>query len=290
MAAKRPPNQKNESILNFFSKVPRPSDKDEREAGVAQPQPAEVDETTKDTSVSAGRSTAQCLPANDIGHAVNSGSLTDKDRMKFLKPWKPEKDCDFPSSIHTKSNKERVRRLLPHHLNSFPWLAVSKVEGQKGAFCLPCVLFMSSHGVGGRSSGHGQTAGRLVTKPLERFDDLTGKQGALSLHETKEYHRSCVLAMEDFKHVMLNKESDIRTQIDQAREKEIEQNRACLKPMVDTVLTLARQNVALRGHYGEVGCIDPNNSIYSINVYIITFLDKTIWLQKDHRIKKMRAY
>ncbi len=113
MAAKRPPNQKNESILNFFSKVPRPSDKDEREAGVAQPQPTEEDETTKDTSVSAGRSTAQCLLANDIGHAVNSGNLTDKDRMKFLKPWKPEKHCDFPSSIHTKSNKERVRRLLP---------------------------------------------------------------------------------------------------------------------------------------------------------------------------------
>ena len=67
MAAKRPPNQKNESILNFFSKVARSSDKDEREAGVAKPQPAEVDETTKDTSVSAGSSTAQCLPANDIG-------------------------------------------------------------------------------------------------------------------------------------------------------------------------------------------------------------------------------
>ena len=39
--------------------------------------------------------------------------------------------------------------------------------------------------------------------------------------------------------------------LDQARTKEVEQNRNRLHPMVDTILTCARQNIALRGHRFE---------------------------------------
>ena len=118
--------------------------------------------------------------------------------------------------IQVKSGKERIRRLLPHHLSNFPWLAVSRVDGVQGAFCVPCVLFMSTHGhgVGGRSHGHGQVAGRLVSRPLDRFDDLTGKSGSLSLHETKDYHKSCLIAMDNFQLVNNRKQDDVLSQID----------------------------------------------------------------------------
>ena len=86
-------------------------------------------------------------------------------------------------STQTKSGVQRIRRLLPHHLTDFPWLAVSRVESKKGAFCVPCVLFAATAGVGVRALGHGQLPGNLVTKPLVRMDDLTGKNGALSCRQ-----------------------------------------------------------------------------------------------------------
>ena len=107
--------------------------------------------------------------------------------------------------------------------------------------------------------GRGQTAGRLVTKPLDKFDDLTGKTGDLTLHSTKDYHKSCLIAMENFKLVFEHKQADVRAQVDPATKKEIEQNRAHVKPIIDTILTRSRQNIALRRHRGEEGCVDPDN-------------------------------
>ena len=46
--------------------------------------------------------------------------------------------------------------------------------------------------------------------------------------------------------------SNVHTKLDQARTKEVEQNRNRLHPMmVDTILTCSRQNIALRGHRFE---------------------------------------
>ena len=185
--------------------------------------------------------------ANDIGHALDR-SLTAEDRAIFVTPWIPTADSDFPTSMHAKSGVQRIRRLLPHHLTDFPWLAVSRVESKKGAFCVPCVLFAATAGVGGRALGHGQLPGNLVTKPLVRMDDLTGKNGALSCHQEKAYHKRSVLDMQDFVSVFVHGDINVHTRLDQARTKEVEQNRKRLHPIVDTILTCARQNIALRGH------------------------------------------
>ena len=179
--------------------------------------------------------------ANDIGHAVGR-SLTAEDRAIFVTPWIPT------TSIHAKSGVQRIRRLLHHHLTDFPWLAVSRVENKKGAFCVPCVRFAATAGVGGRALGHGQLPGNLVTKPLVRMDDLTGKNGALSCHQEKAYHKRSVLDMQDFVSVFVHGDINVHTRLDQARTKEVEQNRKRLHPIVDTILTCARQNIALRGH------------------------------------------
>ena len=64
--------------------------------------------------------------------------------------------------------------LRKKHLEQFPWLTVNQLS--KEAFCLSCVLFGAS-GVGGRSDGHGQPPGALVTRPLQQFKKLTGKDG-----------------------------------------------------------------------------------------------------------------
>ncbi len=188
--------------------------------------------------------------ANDIGHAVGR-PLTAEDRAIFITPWIPTADSDYPTSTHIKSGVQRIRRLLPHHLTDFPWLVVSRVHNKTGAFCVPCVLFAARSGVGGRALGHGQMPGTLVTKPLVRMDDLTGKNGALSCHQEKEYHKRSVLDMQHFDSVFVHGDSNVHTRLDQARAKEVEQNRNRLHPMVDTILTCARKNIALRGHRFE---------------------------------------
>ena len=138
---------------------------------------------------------------NYIGLAVGH-QLSIEDRIKYLEPWMPTYASEFPSSVrvgqqsHTKSVVERRRRLLPRHLEDFPWLAVSRVN--PGAFCVPCVLFTASGaGVGGRSRGHGQDAVKLVTKPLDHFDNLTGKDGSLTRHAKTMYHQDATLAFDD---------------------------------------------------------------------------------------------
>ena len=116
--------------------------------------------------------------------------LVDGGSVLFMKPSKPQEQKDFPFSEHdVKNGKQRKRKLMMRcHLDKFPWLSVSRVPGLEGAFCTPCVLFCRGEGVGRRGDGRGQKVGVLVTKPLCRFDDLTGKEGILSAHENKLYN------------------------------------------------------------------------------------------------------
>ena len=72
---------------------------------------------------------------------------------------------------------------------------------------MPCVLFAATAGVGIRALGHGQPW--PVTKPLVRMDDLTGKNGALSCHQEKAYHKISVLDMQDFDSVFVNDDINV---------------------------------------------------------------------------------
>ena len=49
---------------------------------------------------------------------------------------------------------------------------------------------------------------------------------------------------------------DICSHLDKEHQKAVEQNRAYLVPIVDTILTCARQNIAFRGHRGESGSVN----------------------------------
>ena len=209
---------------------------------------------------------------NDIGLVVGSSQMSAEQRAKFMKPWRPISDQDYPYSVRhdrqqlTKQGEERRRRLLPHHMTLFPWLAVSKVVGKEGAYCVPCVLSTVATGVGGRSKGHGQLPGKLVTKPLDRYDDLTGKEGALTRHQQTVYHQESVMALDDFKkRYVEHDELDIRSSLSSAHKKHVAENRTCLVPIIDTILTCARQNIAFRGHRGEVGSVSADGVEPSVN-------------------------
>ena len=46
-------------------------------------------------------------------------------------------------------------------------------------------------------------------------------------------------------------EKDVRSIINIERQKEIERNRSALVPIIDTLFTCARRNIALRGHHDD---------------------------------------
>ena len=52
---------------------------------------------------------------------------------------------------------------------------------------------------------------------------------------------------------------DIRNLVNKGRRAEAESNRQALRPIVDVVLTCARQNIALRGH-GNDGLLDEQEN------------------------------
>ena len=115
---------------------------------------------TDELTTATANTEISCSP-NNIGFAVGK-VLSAEEKAKFLQPWQPQQEHEYPSSARNdRSGQKRVLR--KKHLEQFPWLAVSQLS--KEAFHLPYVLF-GACGVGGRSDGHGQLPGALVTHPL----------------------------------------------------------------------------------------------------------------------------
>ena len=90
------------------------------------------------------------------------------------------------------------------------------------------------------------------------FDDLTGKAGTISRHQANEYHKDNVLLMENFKQTIVDGKMDIREHVNEAYQREVLPHREHICQIVDTMLTCSRQNIALRGHRGELGSISTD--------------------------------
>lgn len=121
-------------------------------------------------------------------------------------------------------------------------------------FCKPCWIFFHK-GVG--KGGH-QNPGKLVTGG---FQDWKKAKECFKLHLEKEYHRDCVLIATSFLQVVSGKQPDIMSQLNTQRAKEIEQNRAAIRPIIRTILFCAEQELPLRGDNdsGALSLTRPEN-------------------------------
>lgn len=99
----------------------------------------------------------------------------------------------------------------------------------------------------------------LVLCPLTKFNKLTGKDGALSQHNTHIYHINAVSSAVDFIANKDKPELDIRNQIDQKRKELVLENRQRLIPIIESIIFLGRQNISLRGHRDD-GAINQLDS------------------------------
>ena len=190
----------------------------------------------------------------DIGEVTNSIMISDHDRIRVLRSLQLSKltTDQYPSSSHTMKGKVEIRTLNSDHLIKFPWLAISTRVESKGAFCKACVLFLKEKQVGGNK------AGALVSKPLTKFKKLTGKDGALIRHQQNSYHLECVEALDNFEEIVKDSSKDIRNLVSQQHKEETERQKKMLLPIIDTITTLCKQNIALRGHRNEEGIINSD--------------------------------
>lgn len=179
--------------------------------------------------------------SNDVGFIIkkvlNRETVTDEQRRMFLENrWTPQSKSERPFSLHGD-----IRRYLgSHYLEQYPRLAISRMEGLQGAWCLWCVLFHNTKVAGGSGYTARQQLGVLVTKPLTRYHKLTGKEGDLSCHNTAQYHLCSKERVFEFQNrATCRSEHDIRNFPDAARCEAIRKNRKILKPIIETILLCA---------------------------------------------------
>ena len=122
---------------------------------------------------------------------------------------------------------------------------------QKRSFCKYCPLFVTG-AVGGIQKN--VPLQQLVTKPLTTYAKLLGKTGDFSTHNGNRYHAEAVQAANDFLNAYHNPSGDILNQLSTQRAKQAAENRQRLKPIIDSIIFLGRQNIPLRGHRDD-GCM-----------------------------------
>jgi len=148
--------------------------------------------------------------------------------------WIPNEFYKFPISGTRKLKFQR------NWLLEFPWLSYS--EKLDGAFCVFCFLFCSKE-VG--KGSHISTKSLVVT-PFCGWKDAKEQ---FRYHTNLEYHKTSCIVAQNFIDVQEKKIVDISLQLNTARLATIEQNRKILSSIVETIILIGRQEIALRGHH-----------------------------------------
>ncbi|XP_063235854.1 52 kDa repressor of the inhibitor of the protein kinase-like [Bacillus rossius redtenbacheri] len=189
---------------------------------------------------------------NDVGLHIGVGTLiSDYTKCQLLENhWTPPCDYSFPFSVKKEKCREYKRYLSKKHIDMFHWVVFS--HAKKGLFCVYCSLF-SAHAAG---HNNGMKLGKLVTEPLTKFSKLTGKDGDLEVHDKTEYHNQNVIAGKRFLQSYHNPEFEVINLINSQRLQQVNENRARLRPIIETIIFCGRQNIPLRGHRDDGVLLD----------------------------------
>ena len=105
-------------------------------------------------------------------------------------------------------------------------------------------MFGPTTGEAGR--GH-QKLNALVSKPLNKYHRLFGKDGYVTNHKATDYHKSAIIQAAEFRHRMKTGVDTLK-ELDQTRSDEANRNRIILRSIVKTILFCGTQYISLRGH------------------------------------------
>ncbi|KAJ8926955.1 hypothetical protein NQ314_020633 [Rhamnusium bicolor] len=79
--------------------------------------------------------------------------------------------------------------------------------------------------------------------------------GNLEEHQNNKYHKTAVERAKQFLKDFGKPELEIQNQLSKSRLKQIQENRKRLLPIIDTIITIGKQNIAFRGHRDD-GFVD----------------------------------
>ncbi|XP_025190424.1 52 kDa repressor of the inhibitor of the protein kinase-like [Melanaphis sacchari] len=91
-----------------------------------------------------------------------------------------------------------------------------------------------------------------------------GKDRDLEVHSKNIYHINCVQVADDFMKTFNNPQKEVINLINSERMKQITENRNRLKPIVESIIFLGRQNIPLRGHRDHGDFFENYNEGHSI--------------------------
>jgi hypothetical protein len=196
----------------------------------------------------------------DVGQFVDCAmSLDDYTKCQLLEnPWMPPHKYEFPFSVHHKKTRVERRYVGRSHLEQYHWLVLS--HAKQGLFCKYCPFFVPGHLGGIQKATPLRT---LVTKPLTSFAKLLGKDGDLEVHSRNKYHLEAVESGKSFLKSYHNPSQNVVNQVSAQRLKQVTENRQRLRPIVETVIFLARQNIPLRGHRDDGAILDESSKVAS---------------------------
>ena len=106
--------------------------------------------------------------------------------------------------------------------------------------CTYCALFAPKE-VGRNNTG----TGLFVSVSFTRYKHWVG---VIDKHKSCHYHRDSAVQADAFINAMRNPDNDVTAQIDAAAQRQIEENRLILVPIINSILFLVSYGVALRGH------------------------------------------
>ncbi|XP_025415028.1 zinc finger MYM-type protein 1-like isoform X2 [Sipha flava] len=180
--------------------------------------------------------------SDDIGQFLRPANPSDHIKFKILEKLNiPENNFVYPFSIHIKKGREEKRFLKRSHFEKFKWLVYSK--SKSGLFCKFCVFFSNK---GGKDNN--VELKKLVNEPLNKFAKLLGKDGDLEKHNSNLYHLNALTSATDFLNCYKNPKREIINIVNTSRMKQVLENKERLKPIIESIIFLGRQNIALRGH------------------------------------------
>lgn len=100
----------------------------------------------------------------------------------------------------------------------------------------------------------------LVSNPLIKFAKLLGKDGYLETHNKNIYHKNSIQDGKAFLNNYYNPKNEVISILNSARHQQVLENRARLKPIIETIAFLGRQNIAIRGHRDDGSLFDDSDT------------------------------
>lgn len=189
-------------------------------------------------------------PRGDIALGLQAGVSRQLRLQLLTETWTPSFDYSFPFVKEANRN----RRFQSQWLIRYPWLAYS--PSMEGAFCKFCVLF-------GPEAIRNQSLKRLVTTPFTRYKDAIE---LFSGHESNKFHQNAVAQAEAFKNSCASGSEDISIAISSSHQRQVEENRMKIVPIIKTVMFCARNELPLRGHRDH-GKLDVSNNVTNDGVF-----------------------